>query len=116
MTTKESEPKVSELDIRKGDLVKATSRDRPEEYLVFRPKVVGPTYVENDDWMIYRKDHDFEVLERPIDEELLKGATEAYMTDRGFQSDSLFRPHYEHGVKAVIEFVRQYDAKQGASK
>lgn len=99
-------------DIRKGDLVKATLKEQPENVATFRVAYVHSTHVESRENGFYRSTHDFEVLERPIEEELLKGALRAYKAARE-RGQSLTHWHedayYTGSLKAVIEFVRAYD-------
>ena len=97
-------------DIREGDLVRATHKEITENVATFRVVYVDSGHVESGANGFSRNSHDFEVLERPIDEELLKGAQREYERAQGYLpgSNTAFRP-FRPGVKAIIEFVRQYD-------
>lgn len=107
---------MTTTDIRKGDLIKATSKYDPEVTATTRVLTrILPgheaLYSARLDTYLNFEDYDFEVLERPIDEELLTKAGKVYSEAMGYHKDydgELFCS----GIKAVIEFVRDYDAKK----
>ena len=99
-------------DVRVGDLVKATSKKDPEEYLTARAVYVSPydggMDVKGHDSLPSR-DWTFEVLDRPlppIPADLLAGSRDAYNEVKGFE----VAPNLD-ALTAVINFVRKYDAE-----
>ena len=99
-------------DIRKGDLIKATHKEDPENFRQGRVASVPDGWVELEPvGGFVRSYYDIEVLERPIEKELLDGAVAVGGKPYGFKpghEGATFRG----SIQAVIEFVRAYDKKQ----
>ena len=98
-------------DIRVGDLVKATRKDRPEATATDRVLELTTHFVETEYFMHRREDYDFEVLDRPappIDEEMLKGVL-------GEWRNLKYRTTTD-AMSAVINYVREYDQKNATKE
>ena len=102
------------LDIRKGDLIKATYKKYPEETATGRVEQVIPVAVVTERFYLDADLYDFEVLERPVDPELLDGAIAAYRKASGFDSplDDYDRETYRESFTPVIEFINEYHNKE----
>lgn len=113
-------------DIRVGDLVKATSKNRPQEYAVFRVTEVGPYFIYGETRIENLDGSTFEVLDRPlppIDEELIFAAVDAFRDAQGFSTPA--RPTTQEHVQsaayrkpavAIINAVREYDRKNATKE
>lgn len=104
-------------DIRKGDLVKFTHKEKPHVSVttriltrnhfsdVFYSKVLD-AYIGLYEW-------DYEVLERPVDVELVDVAIDAYRASQGFRGDLAsrdrkgYRREFTPVVQAVLDHINK---------